>query len=80
MQRRSFLIGAAAISAPVSSIADQPVKVSLEEFLASETPEQRAFWHLKQAAAAMKEYSGGAEYIFGLSLENQAGYLVRKFL
>ncbi|OOO32820.1 hypothetical protein EFR00_30285 [Rhizobium sophoriradicis] len=77
MQRRSFLIGAAAISAPVASTAAQPVKVSLEEFLASETPEQRAFWHLKQAAKAMKEHGGG-EYVFGLSLENQAGYLVRK--
>lgn len=79
MKRRHFLGGMAAIAAPTAAVAVEPKKISLEEFLASETPDQRAYWHLKQAAAAMKEYSGG-EYMFGLSLENQAGYLVRKDL
>lgn len=79
MQRRTFLGGVAAIAAPPAAVAVEPKKISLEEFLAQENPEQRAFWHLKEAAKAMKEYSG-AEYLFGLSLENQAGYLVRKDL
>lgn len=78
MKRRHFLGGIAAIAAPVAAVAAEPKKMSLEEFLASETPDQRAYWHLKQAAKALKEFTGG-EVEFGLSLENQAGYLVRKF-
>lgn len=80
MNRRSFLRAAAAITLPVGTSLAAPMdpkKASLEEFLAGENPEQRAAWHLKQAAKAMKEYSG-AEWLFGLDLEHQAGYLVRK--
>jgi hypothetical protein len=77
MNRRAFLGSAAAVAIPTSAIAIVPKKLSLEEFLAGENPEQRAFWHLKEAAKAMKEYSGG-EWSFGLNLEYQAGFLVRK--
>lgn len=77
MNRRSFLIGTASVAVPTAAVAAIPKKTSLEEFLAGENPEQRAFWHLKQAAKAMKEYSD-AEWLFGLDLEHQAGYLVRK--
>lgn len=84
MNRRSFLSAAAAVTIPTGVAAGAslaaptvPKKISLEEFLAGENPEQRAFWHLKQAAKAMKEYSG-AEWLFGLDIEHQAGYLVRE--
>lgn len=77
MNRRNFLGGMAAATIPAAAVVPEPKKLSLEDFLASETPEQRAFWHMKQAAKAMREYSG-VEWAFGLNLEHEAGFIVRK--